>query len=103
MDVALRYWNEENKKVEMRYWNPKVLDCAAAHVADLLSISSRSTVDLVKDIGKSNIPVSRDAPNVNMKFYSELKKTWEDAKLSDLIDIGSVASRRFWGISFSWT
>ena len=33
MDVALRYWNEENEKLEMRYWSSYFLGHAAHTVA----------------------------------------------------------------------
>ena len=86
MDVALPYWNDENKKVEMRYWNSNFLGHAAHR--DLLSHFLNS----IKDIDKSNIiQVSMDGPSVNMKFYTNLVETQEETQLPDLIDIGTCS------------
>ena len=69
MDVAPWYWNEEGKKVEMSYWDSKVLG-HSAH-ADLLS----HFLNFIKGIDKSNIiQVSMDGVSVNMKFYYHVNR-----------------------------
>ena len=45
----------------------------------------------IKDIDKSNIQVSMDGPSVNMKCYTELVKTQEEAHLPNLINIGTYS------------
>ena len=77
MDVALRHWNEENKKVEIRY-----IDQCRTYRASFLNS--------IKYIDKSNIiQVSVDGQSVNMKLFTELEKTLEEVKFPNLIDIGT--------------
>lgn len=40
-----------------------------------------------------NLQISRDDPNVNLKFLEGVKKEREEAKLGNLIDIGSCNLR----------
>ena len=45
----------------------------------------------IKDLNKSNIiQVSIDGPSVNLKFYTELVKTWQEAQLTS-VDIGTCS------------
>ena len=73
MDIVLRFWDNEDQQVEVRYWDSRFLGHAAHQ--DLLTHFNQCIEKL--DASKI-IQVSMDGPSVNLKFYKELVKYREE-------------------------
>ena len=86
MDLVLRYWDNIENKVQVRYWNSMFMGHGAA--SDLFAKFNECLkgIDLTK-----LIQVSVDGPSVNWKFYKKVEKSWEEAELSKLVIIGSCS------------
>ena len=84
MDLMVRYWDVNNSKVQVRYWDSTFLGHSAAN--DLLQHFN----DSVESINPSKIiHVSMDGPTVNHKFYKGLEDHREREELPKMINIGS--------------
>ena len=84
MDLMVRYWDVNNSKVQVRYWDSTFLGHSAAN--DLLQHFN----DSVESINPSKIiHVSIDGPAVNHKFYKGLEDHREREELPKMINIGS--------------
>ena len=80
----VRYWDVNNSKVQVRYWDSTFLGHSAAN--DLLQHFN----DSVESINPSKIiHVSMDGPAVNHKFYKGLEDHREREELPKMINIGS--------------
>ena len=82
MDLLLRYWDNHDQQVKVRYWDSKFLGHTTNK--DLL-IEFNKSVDII-DLSKI-IQVSMDGPSVNLKFMQELIKHREELEM--MIDIGT--------------
>ena len=86
MDWVLRYWDNLENKVQVRYWNSMFMGHGTA--SDLFAKFNERLkgIDLTK-----LIQVSMDGPSVNWKFYEKVEKSWEEAELGKLGNIGSCS------------
>ena len=85
MDLLLRYWDNHDQQVKVRYWDSKFLGHTTNK--DLL-IEFNKSVDII-DLSKI-IQVSMDGPSVNLKFMQELIKHREELEIEEkMIDIGT--------------
>ena len=84
MDIGIRFWSQEAKQVEVRYWDSQFLGHATS--GDLLENFNKSLVGL--DLSKI-IQISMDGPSVNWCFYDKVVKNREEMELHQLINIGS--------------
>ena len=84
MDLHVRYWDVNEKKVVVRYWNSKFLGHARSD--DLVKAFNDGLNEL--DMTKM-VQISMDGPNVNLKFLCEMNKLRQNDELPSLIDIGS--------------
>ena len=73
--------------LQVRYWNSMFMGHGAT-ASDLFVKFNEGLkgIDLTK-----LIQVSMDGPSVNWKFYEKVKKSREDAELSELVNIGSYS------------
>ena len=83
MDTGIRFWSQEAKQVEVRYWDSQFLGHATSR--DLLENFSKSLV--VLDLSKI-IHISVNGPSLNWCFYDEVVKNREEMELHQLINIG---------------
>ena len=73
MDLHVRFWDSTTNSVKMRYFNSQFLGKAAA--ADIL----KSFKSWMNELDKEKLlQVSRDGPNVNTKFLSNLSEERRD-------------------------
>jgi len=86
MDLMIRYWEEKDQSVKVRYLQSSYLGHSTSH--DLLEHFSKSTESL--DPSKM-IQVSMDGPNVNLKFLKELSSTRSESEIPGLINIGTCS------------
>ena len=84
MDIVLWFWNHEEEKVDVRYWDSRFLGLAAHK--DLLEHFNSALEEI--DLSKS-IQVSMDGSSVNWRFYNEVVKQRQEMELHQLINIGS--------------
>ena len=84
MDIGIRFWSQEAKQIEVRYWDSQFLGHATS--GDLLENFKKSLV--VLDLSKI-IQISMDDPSVNWCFYDEVAKNKGEMGLHQLINIGS--------------
>lgn len=88
MDLAVRFWNEENNEVSTRYWNSTFLGHYLA--SDLLRGLKEALGKKINE--RKIIQVSMDGPNVNWSFLELLKKYMstcgEDTKIIDTRSCG---------------
>ena len=82
--LAVRYWDNANDKVQVRFWNLRFLGHTTTHNLVTSFTDGLSGFDLSKQIH-----VSIDGPSVNWKSYNEITKLREESGLSKLINIGS--------------
>ena len=84
--LVLRYLDKIENKVQVRYWNSIFIAHSAA--SDLFSKFNKGLkgIDLIK-----LTQVSMDGPSVNWKFYENVEKSWEEAELRKLVNIGSCS------------
>ena len=59
MDILIRFWDEDDKKVDTRYFNSSVLDGATATNIQEAFMSE------IKELDKNNFLQISDRPNVN--------------------------------------
>ncbi|KAG1651529.1 Structural maintenance of chromosomes flexible hinge domain-containing protein 1 [Nymphon striatum] len=85
MDVHARYIDEANE-VKTRYFGSTFLGHGTAN--DLMDHFTKSVLESGLPV-KNMIQVSMDGPNVNWKFYGNLKKKLNDEYGTSLINIGS--------------
>ena len=84
MDTGIRFWSQEAKQVEVRFWDSQFLERATS--SDLLENFNKSLVGL--DLSKI-IQTSMDGPSLNWCFYDCVVKNREEMELHQLINIGS--------------
>ena len=85
MDLLLRYWDNHNQQVKVRYWDSKFLTHTTNK--DLLMEFNKS-VDII-NLSKI-IQVSMDGPLINLKFLQRLVKHREELEIEEkMIDIGT--------------
>jgi len=86
MDFFVKFWNSEKNLVDTRYYNSTFLGHATA--SDLLKSFEEGTKDLNL---RKLLQLSMDGPNVNLKFFKELKALLleEDADRPVLLNIGT--------------
>ena len=87
MDIGIRFWSQEAKQVEVRYWDFQFLGHATS--GDLLENFNNSLVRL--HLPKI-IQISVDGLNVNWCSYDKIVKNREEMELHQLINIGSSGS-----------
>ena len=60
MDILIRFWDEDDKKVDTRYFDSSILDGATATNIQEAFMSE------IKELDKNNfLQISSDRPNVN--------------------------------------
>ena len=60
MDILIRFWDEDDKKVDTRYFDSSILDGATATNIQEAFMSE------IKELDKNNfLQISSDGPNVN--------------------------------------
>ena len=84
MDLHVRCWDVNEKKVVVRYWNSKFLGHRRSNDLVKAFNDGFNELDLMK-----LVQISMDSPNSNLKFLSEMKKLRTEDELASLIDIGS--------------
>ena len=91
MDVIVRFWDSESKKVTERYFNSEFVGHATA--ADMLAHFKHGMVLLnPSDL----VQISMDGCYVNCKFYHNLFQERKDEELPDLPNIFSSSSNMYW-------
>ena len=84
MDILIRSWGEDNKKVDTRYFDSSFFGGAIATDIQEAFISG------IKKLDKNNfLQTSSDRPKVNFKFLELMSENRETEELSPLIDIGT--------------
>ena len=84
MDILIRCWDEDNKKVDTRYFDSSFLDGATATDIQEAFMSG------IKELDKNNfLQISSDVPNVNLKVLELMAENRKTEELSPLIDIGT--------------
>ena len=82
MDILIRFWDEDNKKVDTRYFDSSFHDGANAIDIQVSFISG------IKKLDNNNfLQISSDGPNVNLKFLELMAENRETGELSPLIGI----------------
>ena len=76
MDLLLRYWDNHDQQVKVRYWDSKFLTHTTNK--DLL-MEFNNSVDII-NLSK-RIRVYMDGPSVNLKFLQELVKHREELEI----------------------
>ena len=85
MDFLLRYWDNHDQQVKVRYWDSKFLTHTTNK--DLL-MEFNNSVDII-NLSK-RIQVYMDGPSVNLKFLQELVKHRGELEIEEkIIDIGT--------------
>ena len=82
MDIGIRFWSQEAKQIEVRYWDSQFLRHATSD--DLLENFNKSLVGL--DLSQI-IKISMDNPGVNWCFYDDVVKNREEVEPHQLINI----------------
>jgi hypothetical protein len=86
MDILVRYWNEGENKVTVRYWTAKFLVHTCCD--DFVAVLHDGLTELEET---KMIQISMDGPNTNLKLLREIQDERQNNKLSSLIDIGSCS------------
>lgn len=84
MDIHVRYWDEGEHNVTVRYW--AFLFLGHTQCDDLVAAFHNGLNELEET---NMIQISMDGPNTNLKLLSEVQNERQKNKLSSLIDIGS--------------
>ena len=84
MDIHVRYWNEGENKVTVRYWTSLFLDHTRC---DDLVAAFHNGLNELEETNMIQIPM--DGPNTNLKLLLEVQNERQKNKLSSLIDTGS--------------
>lgn len=85
MDINIRFWDKENNQVCTRYFGSSFLGSATANEIRKSFKASLSMLNL-----KNIIQISMDGPNVNQKFFKDIKSelnTGEDQP--EILNLGS--------------
>jgi hypothetical protein len=86
MDLLVRYWDNDDNKVKVRFWGSRFLG-HATHTDLLENFNDAvSSLNLTK-----MLQVSMDGPKVNHKYFNALLNYREECELPKLIDIGSCS------------
>lgn len=88
MDLNIHFKNEVDKEISTLYLTPVFLGRTRA--CDLLSAFTEATRHL--DINKKLLQLSMDGPNVNKKFFNDLKKQIKDKSDPDQQEILNIGS-----------
>ena len=84
MGILTRFCDEDNKKVDIRYFFSSFLVGATATDIQETFMSG------IKELDKNNfLQISSDGPNVNLEFLELMAENRENEELSPLIDIGT--------------
>ena len=75
MDIGIRFWSQEAKQIEVRYWDSQFLRHATSD--DLLENFNKSLVGL--DLSQI-IKISMDNPGVNWCFCDDVVKNREEVE-----------------------
>ena len=82
MDILIRFWAEDNKKVDIRYFNSSFLDRATSTDIQEAFMSG------IKELDKNNfLQIFSDGPNLNLKFLELMAENRETEELSPLMDV----------------
>ena len=84
MDIHVRYWNEGENKVTVRYWTSLFLDHTRCD--DLVAAFHNGLNELEET---NMIQILMDEPNTNLKLLLEIQNERQKNKFSSLIDTGS--------------
>ena len=84
IDTHVQYWNEDEKKVTVRYWTSLFL--GHTRCDDLVAAFHNG---LNKLEVTNMIQISMDRPNTNLKLLSQVQNERQKNKLSSLTDTGS--------------
>ena len=86
MDLYVRYWDDLDKIVKVRYYGSFFLGhCKATHLLEHFN-------ELTKKLKSENLyQISVDGPNVNKKFYEDFSRKFGDENYHKLIDIGGCS------------
>ena len=72
MDIFIRFWDEDNKKVDTRYFDSSFHNGATATDIQEAFMSG------IKELDKNNfLQISSDGPNVNSKFLELMAENRE--------------------------
>ena len=72
MDIFIRFWDEDNKKVDTRYFDSLFHNGATATDIQEAFMSG------IKELDKNNfLQISSDGPNVNLKFLELMAENRE--------------------------
>ena len=72
MDILISFWAEDNKKVDIRYFNSSFLDRSTSTDIQEAFMSG------IKELDKNNfLQISSDGPNVNSKFLELMAENRE--------------------------
>ena len=72
MDIFIRFWDEDNKKVDTRYFDSSFHNEATATDIQEAFMSG------IKELDKNNfLQISSDGPNVNLKFLELMAENRE--------------------------
>ena len=82
MDILIRFWAKDNKKVDIRYFNSSFLDRATSTDIQEAFMSG------IKELDKNNfLQIFSDGPNLNLKFLELMAENRETEELSPLMDV----------------
>ena len=87
MDIGIRFWGQEAKQVEVRYWDSQFLGHTTS--GDLLQNFNNSLVGLYLS---KIIQISMDGLNVSWCSYDKVVKNREEMELHQLRNIVSSGS-----------
>ena len=76
MDIHARYWNEGENRVTVRYWTSLFLGHTRCN--DLVAAFRNG----LNELEETNIQISVDGPNTNLKLLSEVQNERQKKKLS---------------------
>ena len=88
VDLYVRYWNDLDKLVKVRYYGSSFLGHCKA--SDLLKHFNELTKELKSE---KLYQLSMDDPNVNKKFYEDLSRKFEDENYHKLINLAAATYR----------
>ena len=83
MDICLRFWNDETKKVEDRYWDSEFLGHTTHQDLHDSFHKGLKLFDMEK-----TVQLSMDGLNVNLKLLQKVKDSRGELEHSKLIDFG---------------
>ena len=79
MDILITFWDDDNKKVNTRFFDSSLLDEATA------TNIQEAFMSKIKELDKNNfLQISPDGPNVNMIFLELIAENTETEGLLPL-------------------